>query len=102
MLSVINPKEKREVHTDKEETYTLASSLPRSFTGVPDRGDVICVESRSSCPSILPGHHEPFLLLTHTIDPTVQSTAPDPGLAILVSPSLYSRSHFLYGFLLRH
>ena len=43
-------------------TYTLASSRPRSLTGVPDLGDMICDGGSSAWPRILPGHQEPFLL----------------------------------------
>lgn len=65
-----------------KKTYTLASSLPRSLTGVPVRGEDRLHSASSSGLIIFPGHHEPFLLLTQTIGPTPQSTAPDPELPI--------------------
>lgn len=61
-----------------KKTHTLASSRPRSLTGVPDLGDMRCDAESSSCPSILPGHQEPFLRLTQTIVPTPHSPAPIP------------------------
>ena len=79
----------RERERERErETDTLASSLPRSLTGVPERGDVRCEVESSSAPSIFPGHHDPFLLLTHTIDPALHPPAPDPSLSISLSLSL--------------
>lgn len=65
-------------------THTLASSRPRSLTGVPDLGDMICDGGSSSGPRILPGHHDPFLRRTHTmvpgeVSPTPQqATSPSP------------------------
>uniref|UniRef100_A0A2P2KC87 Uncharacterized protein n=1 Tax=Rhizophora mucronata TaxID=61149 RepID=A0A2P2KC87_RHIMU len=53
----------------------LASSLPRSLTGVPVLGDDTLQSASSSGSSILPGHQEPFLLRTHTIGPTQPSSA---------------------------
>lgn len=97
-------KEKRRsmVNIDNK-TYTLASSLPRSLTGVPVRGEVRLHSASSSGPSIFPGHHEPFLLLTQTIGPIPQSAAPDPELPIaphthclMVNQGTRARRHALY------
>lgn len=57
----------------KSNTYTLASSLPRSFTGVPDLGVGTQPSGSSSGPRILPGHHDPFLRRTQTKDPAEAS-----------------------------
>lgn len=59
-------------------TYTLASSLPRSLTGVPDLGDMRWDADSSSWPRILPGHQDPFLRRTQTMVPTLQSTPVPP------------------------
>jgi hypothetical protein len=56
--------------------YTLASSRPRSLTGVPDLGDMICDGGSSSGPRILPGHQDPFLRRTHTMVPGEVSPTP--------------------------
>ena len=56
-------------------TYTLASSRPRSLTGVPDLGETKLPSEISSRPTIRPGHHEPFLRRTQTKAPTDASMA---------------------------
>ena len=53
--------------------YTLASSLPRSLTGVPDLGDTKQLSDNSSTPIIRPGHQDPFRRRTQTNPPTVAS-----------------------------
>ncbi|KAL6008267.1 hypothetical protein ACLOJK_033773 [Asimina triloba] len=73
------------------EPYTLASSLPRSLTGVPDLGDMTCEADSSSGPRIRPGHHDPFLRRTQTIAPTLQSisgSAPNPSETPISLPNL--------------
>jgi hypothetical protein len=57
----------------------LASSRPSSLTGVPVLGDTTCDAGSSSCPSILPGHQEPFRRRTHTMVPGEQSSMPPPS-----------------------
>uniref|UniRef100_A0A9I9E639 Uncharacterized protein n=1 Tax=Cucumis melo TaxID=3656 RepID=A0A9I9E639_CUCME len=51
----------------------LASSRPRSFTGVPDLGETKQLSDNSSRPKILPGHHDPFRRRTQTNPPTDES-----------------------------
>lgn len=51
----------------------LASSLPSSFTGVPDFCETKHVAGNSSKPIICPGHHDPFGRWTQTRPPTVAS-----------------------------
>ena len=51
-------------------TNTLASSRPKSLTGVPDLGETKQLSDNSSRPIIRPGHHDPFLLRTQTNPPT--------------------------------
>ena len=70
----------------KKDNYLLESSFLRSLTGVPEWGEVRWEVERWSRPSIWLGHHEPFLLQTQTIDPTSQSTRPNPNTP---SSSLY-------------
>ena len=70
----------------KKDNYLLETSFLWSLTGVPERGEVRWEVERWSRPSIWPGHHEPFLLRTQTIDPTSQSTRPNPNTP---SSSLY-------------
>lgn len=64
-----------EVLIETQATHTLASSRPRSFTGVPDLGETKQLSESSSKPIIRPGHHDPFLRRTQTNPPTDGSIA---------------------------
>lgn len=67
----------------RKSTDTLASSRPRSLTGVPDLGETKEPSDNSSSPIIRPGHHEPFRRRTQTNPPTDASMPLD-----LASPEL--------------
>lgn len=56
-------------------THMLASSRPRSFTGVPDFGETKQLSDSSSRPIIRPGHHDPLRRRTQTKPPTDASMA---------------------------
>lgn len=64
-------------------THTLASSRPRSLTGVPDLGETNEPSDNSSRPIMRPGHHDPFRRRTQTNPPTDASMLFD-----LASPEL--------------
>lgn len=78
----------------KEQTHTLASSRPRSLTGVPDLGETKQPSDNSSRPIIRPGHHDPFRRRTQTNPPTDASMPlllASPELPISTKPSSYPK-----------
>lgn len=74
----LNPVQKNIERT----THMLASSRPRSFTGVPDFGETKQLSDSSSRPIIRPGHHDPLRRRTQTKPPTDASMA-----LVLLDPS---------------